>query len=147
MAIPLVLSLAVWPLAGCGSADEGQAAGGDEEEVCPDTLLKGDSYALSSELDVSGQALGNQNVFTPETEEIYVTFYLSQDICCTEFAVRWMRSGEIVHSWSMMSYSDIGTEIISTSFPRPEGGFTKGEYNVQVFLGIVQLFDFTFTVV
>ncbi len=79
VAIPLVLVLAIWPLAGCGLGDEGQAAD-DDEEVCPDTLLKGDSYALSSELDASGQALGNQNVFTPETEEIYVTFYLSQDI-------------------------------------------------------------------
>ncbi len=79
VAIPLVLVLATWPLVGCGLGDEEQAAG-DDEEVCPDTLLKGDSYALSSELDASGQAIGNQNVFTPETEEIYVTFYLSQDI-------------------------------------------------------------------
>ena len=78
-AIPLVLVLATWPLVGCGSGDEGQAAGGDGE-VCPDTLLKGDSYILSSEMDGLGQPLGNQNVFTPETEKIYVTFYLSQDI-------------------------------------------------------------------
>ena len=78
-AIPLVLVLATWPLVGCGSGDEGQAAGGDGE-VCPDTLLKGDSYALSGERDVSGQALGNENVFTPETEAIYATFYLTQDI-------------------------------------------------------------------
>ncbi len=79
VAIPLFGLLAIWPLAGCGLGDEGQAAG-DDGEVCPDALLKGDSYALSSELDLSGQALGNQNVFTPETEKIYATFYLSQDI-------------------------------------------------------------------
>ncbi len=57
-----------------------------------------------------------------------------------------MRDGEIVHSWSILSESDSGTEAISTSFPKPEGGFPKGQYNVQVFLEITQLFDFTFTI-
>ena len=57
-----------------------------------------------------------------------------------------MRDGEIVHSWSILGTNDSGSEIISSSFPRPEGGFTKGEYNVQVFIDITQLFDFTFIV-
>ena len=75
--IVAALSLAVL-VGGCGS--DGDAAGSVQDEVCPDTLLKGDSYILSSEMDGLGQPLGNQNVFTPETEKIYVTFYLSQDI-------------------------------------------------------------------
>ena len=57
-----------------------------------------------------------------------------------------MRDGEIVHSWSILGSNEGGSETVSTSFPRPEGGFAKGEYNVQVFIDITQLFDFTFTI-
>ena len=81
LVIVAALSLSVL-VGGCGSGGDAapDQAQNEPDEVCPDTLLKGDSYILSSEMDGSGQPLGNQNVFTPETEKIYVTFYLSQDI-------------------------------------------------------------------
>ncbi len=78
-ALVLVLTAAA-PLVGCGSPDDEQAAGEEIPEVCPDTGVAGDRYALSSELDEGREALGNQSVFTPDTAEIYATFWLSQDI-------------------------------------------------------------------
>lgn len=78
IAVSISLVVLVTPLVGCGSGDD--QVSDDDSFICPDTLLETDTYALSSERDAGGNALGNQTDFTSDTPEIFVTFWLTQDI-------------------------------------------------------------------
>ena len=70
----ITLVLLVTPLVGCGSDDDQVSS--DDTLVCPDTFVKTDTYTLSSERG----ALGIQTVFTTDTPEIIVTFWLSRGL-------------------------------------------------------------------
>ena len=61
------------------------------------------------------------------------------------FRVRWIHNGEIIHSWEIQGTDD-PTTTLTTSLRGPENGFARGEYGVEVFIGVRPLFDFSFTV-
>ena len=145
-AVLLALSLAAVPLAGCSSGDQTAPAQAQDEpvEACPDTLLTGDSITFSNDLDAYGRPLDSATVFSVDTAEIFCTFTLSGDICCTNVIVMWHYGDEVVHYWN-----EDGTGMPQTntvSFDRPEDGFPKGDYLVKVFVGIRETISGTFTV-
>ena len=72
----IALVLLVAPLAGC-SSDDSQVFD-DDTYVCPDDSVTTDTYALSSERDTNGSALGMQSIFTPDTPEIILTLWLTR---------------------------------------------------------------------
>lgn len=146
-AIMIALSLAALSLVGgCGSG--GDAASDqtqdDSDEICPDTLLTGDKIAFSSSLDESGVPVGSATVFPSDTSEIYCTFTLSDNLCCSDITVLWQYGGETVDIWVE---DGTGLPPINTvSFVRPEGGFASGEYVVKVFISIQEVLSATITV-
>jgi hypothetical protein len=139
----IALSLAALSLVGgCGSG--GDAAGSVQDEVCPDTLLTGDKIAFTNSLDESRVPVGSATVFPSDTAEIFCTFTLSGNLCCSDITVLWQYGGETVKFWV-----EDGTglpAINAVSFVRPEGGFASGEYVVKVFISIQEVLSATFTV-
>ena len=139
--IVAALSLAVLA-GGCGPG--GDAAGSIQDEVCPDALLTGQEIVFSSSLDESGAPVGNATVFLSDTAEIFCTFTLSGNLCCSDVVVLWQYGGETVKFWAE---DGTGLPAINTvSFVRPEGGFASGEYVVKVFIVIEDVLSATFTV-
>ena len=143
--IVAALSLAVLA-GGCGSGGDAASdqAQNEPDEVCPDTLVEVDKIAFSSSLDESGVPVGSATVFPSDTAEIYCTFTLSDNLCCSDITVLWQYGGETVDIWVE---DGTGLSPINTvSFVRPEGGFASGEYVVKVFISIQEVLSATFTV-
>lgn len=143
--IVATLSLAVL-MGGCGlGGDAAPDQVQDEpDEVCPDTLLTGEKIVFSTSLDENGVPAGSATVFPSDTAEIFCTFTLSDNLCCSDITVLWQYGGETVDIWV-----EDGTGLPATntvSFVRPEGGFASGEYVVKVFISIEEVISATFTV-
>lgn len=145
VAIAAALSLAVLA-GGCGSGGEAapDQTQDNSDEVCPDTLLTGEKIVFSTSLDENGVPAGSATVFASDTAEIFCTFTLSDNLCCSDVTVLWQHGGETVDIWV-----EDGTGLPATntvSFVRPEGGFPSGEYVVKVFISIQEVISTTFTV-
>ena len=139
----IVLVLLVTPLAGC-SSDDSQVSD-DDPYVCPDDSVVTDTYALSSERDTDGSALGMQTVFTPDTPEIVVTLWLSRGLCCALITVRWTCNDEIIETWEINGDASMGHRV-TTSLRKTGDEFATGDYKVEAFLWIRPLFEIPFTV-
>jgi hypothetical protein len=142
----LALALLVVPFAGCSSNDEAAPAQmQDEPDVyCPDTLLEGDSVVFSTSVDSAGEPQGIATTFPTDTAEIFCTFTLTGDLCCSNVVVMWQHGGETVFYWSQDGTGMPETNTVSMA--RPEGGFAGGEYQVKVFIFIREVISETFIV-
>ena len=142
----LVLAMVAAPFAGCTVSDEAATGQTLEEpdEICPDTLLLGENAVFSTSLDSDRYPQGVTTVFPANTAEIFCTFTLSDDLCCSEVIVIWQHEGETV---LYLSLDGTGLPATNTlSMVRPEEGFAKGEYLVKVYVNIRELISGTFTV-
>jgi hypothetical protein len=142
----LALALVAVPLAGCTQTDEAAPGQTQDEpsDICPDTLLQGDSIVFSTDIDNDGDPLDIATVFPADTAEIFCTFTLSGDLCCSDVIVMWQHEGVNVLYWN-----EDGTGLPDTntvSMARPEGGFVSGEYLVRVFVSIREVINETFTI-
>ena len=142
----LALASAVALLTGCTYNDEASTTQTQDEpeEICPDTLLRGDSVVFWTWGGIFGQPQGIVTVFPADTAERLCTFTLSGDLCCSAVIVIWQHGGETVFYWS-----EDGTGMSATntvSMVRPEGGFARGEYQVKVFVSIRELISETFII-
>ena len=143
----LAVILSAVPLIGCGSEGAGQEAVGDEgvyEDAWLDTQVTVIEHVLSSTLDKYGQPANSTNVFTTYTPEIFFTFWLSADLCCTRLIARWLYNDEIVSDWV-----EEGPNLqypYTVSISKPEGGFAKGDYQVVIYIGINEILSVPFTV-
>ena len=140
----LVLALVAVPSAGCVSTDEAAQTQDEPLEICPDTLLQGDSIVFSVGIDNDGDPQDTATVFPADTAEIFATFTLSDDLCCSDVTVIWQYGEETVYYWSQDGTGLPDTNTVSMT--RPEGGFASGEYLVKVFVSIRQVIDETFAV-
>ncbi len=138
--IVAALSLAVLA-GGCGTGDDAAV----QDEVCPDTLVEVDEIVFLSSADMYGQPSPGGVEFPADTPVIYSVITLSQDLCCKLVTVVWQMGEETVYYWSKDSPADLG-ESFTVSCARPEGGFTAGQYEVSVYIGIRALVSASFTV-
>ena len=93
---------------------------------------------------VNGSPVDVTTVFPSDIAEIFCTFTLTGDLCCSYVDVVWQLNDETVFLWG-----DIGTGIPATntvSMVMPDGGFAKGEYHVQVSVNFIELVSSTFIV-
>jgi hypothetical protein len=142
VAILLIISaLSVLSLAGCTSGETGQGAT-EDEEVCPDTLLSVSEAFLSSAIDENGKPVNVTNIFTQDTPEIFFSLVLSDDeVCCSTVTMQWVYGGEVIDMWQ--DYSNYPSRI---SLNSPEGGFSRGEYEVAVYIEINEIIRVPFTI-
>ena len=142
----LALALVAVPFAGCTQTDEAVPGQTQDESspYCPDTLLQGDTAVFSTSMDNNGQPLGVETTFPTDTAEIFSTFTLSGDPCCSDVIVIWQHGDETVFYWSRDGTGMPATNTVSMI--KPEGGFAKGEYLVKVYVGIRELISETFVV-
>lgn len=142
----LALALVAVPLAGCTLTDEATATQTQDESdwVCPDTLLQGDRIVFSAGIDNNGNPLDIATVFPADTAEIFSTFTLSGNLCCSDVIVIWQHGDETVFYWSQEGTRMPATNTVSMT--RPEGGFASGEYLVRVFIFIREVISEIFTV-
>jgi hypothetical protein len=141
-----LLALVAVPLAGCTSTDEAASALTQDEpnEICTDTLLQGDRIVFSVSIDNVGDPQGIATVFPARTAEIFSTFTLSDDLCCSDVIVIWQHGGETVYYWSQDGTGMPATNTVSMT--KPEGGFARGEYLVKVYVSIHELISETFII-
>jgi hypothetical protein len=142
----LSLILIAVPFTSCTATDEAAPGQTQDEpsDICPDTQLQGDSIVFSSGIDNDGDPLDIATVFPADTAEIFATFTLSGDLCCSDVIVMWEHEGKNVLYWSQDGTGLPETNTVSMA--RPEGGFTSGEYLVRVFVSIREMINETFTV-
>ena len=140
----LTLALVAVPSAGCVSTDDAVQTQDEPLEICPDTLLQGDSIVFSAGIDSDGDPQDIATVFPTDIAEIFCTFTLSGDLCCSEITVIWQYGEETIYYWSR---DGTGLPAINTvSIARPEGSFASGEYLVKIFVSIREMISETFTV-
>ena len=142
----LALALVAIPLVGCTQTDE-VAPGQTQDElpaICPDTLLQGESIVFSTGIDNDGDPLDIATVFPADTAEIFSTFTLSENLCCSDVIVMWQHKGENVLYWNQDGTGLGDTNTVSMA--RPEGGFASGEYLVKIFVSIREVISGTFTI-
>ena len=144
--LPVALSAVL--LMGCGSGGtEQETVGGGvvNEDVAPSLDVTVIEAVLSSALDEYGQPINSTDVFTTDTPEIFFTFWLSTDLCCTHLLARWLHLDEIIYTWV-----EEGPNLpypYTVSISSPENGFIKGNYRVVIYIGIVEVISVPFTVV
>jgi hypothetical protein len=132
---------------GCGSEGTGQDTAGYEDtnhDAHSDTPITVIDFVLSSALDKNGQPANISSVFHSDTGEVYFTFWLSADLCCTRLIARWFCNDEIVSDWveegPNLSYP------YTVSISKPEIGFAKGDYKVVIYIGITEILSVPFAV-
>ena len=114
------------------------------EETDPEGIVRVDEATLSSTVDADGLPIGSTRVFTTDTEEIFCTFWLSEDLCCKVLTVIWRYGDETISSWNDPSGNTLSP--LTVSIVRPDGGFRKGEYDVVIYIDIIETITIPFTV-
>ena len=139
--IVLTVLIAAMSFTGCGS---GEAASVSEttQEVCPDTLILVNKATLSSSLGANQKPVGDNRVFSADTAELFVSFEVYEDICCSTIVVHWIFDDEVIDFWQ--GYSTIPSYV---SLKSPEGGFAKGDYTAVMYIGIREVMTVPFTIV
>jgi hypothetical protein len=140
-AFALTILLVLLPLASCGS---GQAASVAEtmQEVCPDTIILVNKANLSSSLGTNNRPIGDARIFGTDTAELFASFEVYEDICCSTITIHWIFDDEVIDFWQ--GYSTIPPYV---SLKSPEGGFAEGDYAAVMFIGIREVMRVPFTIV
>lgn len=84
-----------------------------------------------------------ENAFRTDIDNIYFTFWLTGDLCCTIVAVELKYHGCVCFRWV-----EIGNRI---GFPQsvtivPASGFSPGEYTVSVYIDVRMVGETTFQI-
>jgi hypothetical protein len=142
----LAVAMVAAPFAGCSVPDEVALDQTQEnpDEICPDTLLQGDIAIFSTSIDSDGQPQDIAKTFPADAAEIFCTFTLSGDLCCSDVIVIWQHEGETVFYFSQDGTGMPDTNTVSII--RPEEGFARGEYLVKVYVSIREVISETFII-
>jgi hypothetical protein len=116
----------------------------NEEDTDPEDVIWIDTAILTSVVGADGLPIGNTRVFTTDTEEIYCTFWVSEDLCCKTVTVVWRYGDETIGSWNDQS-GDTPSPV-TVSIVQPEGGFHRGEYDIVIYIDIIETITIPFTV-
>jgi hypothetical protein len=140
-ALVLTILVVLLTLVGCGS---GEAASVTEttQEVCPDTLILVNKANLSSSLGANLKPVGDSRMFSTDTTELFASFEVYEDICCSTVTIHWIFDGEVIDFWQ--GYSTIPPYV---SLKSPEGGFAKGDYAAVMYIGIREVMRVPFAIV
>jgi hypothetical protein len=138
--IVLTVLIAAMSFTGCGS---GEAASVEETtpEACPDILILVNTAHLTSTLGENGRPFGDSRVFSADTAELFVSFEVYEDICCSTVVIHWAYGEEVISFWQ--GYSTIPPYVTLRS---PEEGFTKGDYSVVMYIGIREVMRVPFII-
>ena len=112
------------------------------QEVCPDTLILVNTAHLSSSLGSNYKPIGDARIFDTDTAELFVSFDVYEDICCSTVIIQWVYDEEVIDFWQ--SYSTMPSYVV---FSSPEGGFTEGDYAVVMYIGIREVMRVPFSIV
>ena len=126
---------------GCGSG-EADSVEETTPEACPDTLILVNTAHLTSTLGENGRPFGDSRVFNADTAELFVSFEVYEDICCSTIIIQWLYDGELIDFWQ--GYSTIPSYAVLKS---PEGGFARGDYAAVMYIGIREVMRVPFTIV
>jgi hypothetical protein len=144
----LAVAMVAAPFAGCSVPDEAALGQMQDESseiwICPDTLLQGDIAVFSTSIDSDGQPQDIATAFPADAAEIFCTFTLSGDLCCSDVIVIWQHEGETVFYFSQDGTGMPDTNTVSII--RPEEGFARGEYLVKVYVSIREVISETFII-
>jgi hypothetical protein len=116
----------------------------NEEDICPDSLVGVDEAILSSAVDAGGMPIDSTRVFTTDANEIYCSFWLSEDLCCKTLSVVWRYGNATIETWS--DKSGITLFPLTVSVQKPDGGFLAGGYSVVIYIDIIEVMTIPFTV-
>jgi hypothetical protein len=138
-AIIAVITVSVFVL-GCPRAE----VTSKQEFTTSDYADSVEKIVLSSALSDSGEPINPVKTFTPDTPEIFCSFWLLEDLCCQSVRLKWQ------YPDGMVIWEDKDGDNLSNpdhvSLIKPENGFPEGEYIVSIYLGILEIISVTFTV-
>jgi hypothetical protein len=141
IALLCALILAI-PLASCSSEGAASSAVDTSQEVCPDSFILVNKACLSSSLGTNNKPVGDARSFGIDTTELFCSFEVYEDICCSTVIVHWIYGGEIIDFWQ--GYSTIPPYV---SLKSPEEGLIKGDYTVVMYIGVREVMRVPFTIV
>jgi hypothetical protein len=111
--------------------------------VCPDTYVTVDTAILTKTPYQNGDSMTSESVFSANDKEVYCTFWLTGDLCCTTVVL------EVKHNaYTCFRWVEIGNRI---RFPqsvtiKPENGLKTGNYTLNIYLDTRMVSELSFQV-
>jgi hypothetical protein len=130
-------------LTGC-SGDNDETKPTSKSTICVDNVVL-NGLVLHSEVDAKGAPVSESisESFEANTNNIYATVYLSDDVCCQTFTVQWFYpDDESTHLDSYTSENNF-TSIL----PKQQGIYPLGQYRVVVTSDLKEIASVLFLVV